>query len=861
MEPWLAYNGVLLGNAVQTLSYLRRGLGGAMFEVPASGADFNDVSQLGCYCDEMNDGPYVDPATDLAAWWDPLKAESDSFLGMVPWTVNVVPGIGRNVAAGGMQGSQLGRMILGGTLVQVQGVLYAATVAGMEYGERWLIAALRNVVCAGEGCDVGSLCVLPACPEGVGYASSSFRTLYQTGLIDYTPAQPAADGVGWFMRTVSFQMRSELPYMFEDPVPLALAQPMRRNPVVGTAVTGEWPGEAGVRIKVKAGGPSDLGTFRIAGVPRKPGTDPCTASGGFFGATQWNNFAQQGDILTLANNDGSPFRAAGYAEDLTGHGLYMQSLVTLPQQFYNGVKYLFVPDGAGALSTPDSVNLSITSDLAIEVSVSVQTLAGGSTGFYDLCSKWDGGAGQSSWLFRFNKTTGALEFLHSANGTATVSTASVPWDLDAFITGSLSGEDTPLRVWFRVDLDVVNSTNHVKTFYVSYDGTNYSQIGQVTTAGTTAIFDSTSAVYFCGRQSGGFFRGNFYSGRIGTGLWPSPTIKADPNIDTDADPTAATFSDGTQTWTIVRPATGGKAAVVYRGMYVAGPDLTSVPHRLLVGRSSTFAGDRQAGQVGDFRAGESFTVCWYGKAWGTTTGQTLVGRRMNGPTGAGWELQRGGAANTPRALITDGTATVIATAAGAFTQGQPVMISMVRDVVADTLRVYVNTTSGTPATDTTTGDLYLIPANMTWGGLYDIQNQIAGSESDAEEYGLAVFHGQALTAAQLTDVLARMASTQRPNTPDACFDVLVDSVPAGSTLTINGATHSVEVRRDSDGELLGGLGYLDLSQPMSWPEQGACAEVCYSVEPNYFPPGVTVAVDAVQNTNTTVTIEQINREV
>lgn len=856
MEPWMAYNGVLIGNAVQTLSYLRRGLGGSMFEVAVSGGDFNDVSQLGCYCDEMNDGPYVDPATDVAAWWDPLKPESDSFLGFVPWTLNVVPSIGRDVQAGGMRGSQLGSMIVGGTLVQVTGILYAATEAGMEYGERWLIAALRNVVCAGEGCDVGALCILPACPEGAGYASSAFRTLYQTGLIDYTPASPVADGVGWYMRQVSLQMRSELPYLYEDPVPLAIAQSMRRNPVVGTAVTGEWPGEAGVRIQVKAGGPNDIGLVRIGGVARKPGTDVCTTLGGFFGATSWHNFAQQGDMFELELS-GSEFRLPGYAEDLTGHGLYMTALSSIPQQIYSGVKYLYIPDGASNLSTPDSVNLSVTTDLAIEVCVGLQTLAAGATGFYDLCSKWDGGAGQSSWLFRFNRTAGTLEFLHSANGTATVSTASVPWDLDAFQLQSLSGVDTPVRVWFRVDLDVVSSTNHVKTFYLSSDGTNYSQIGQVTTAGTTAIFDSTTAVVFCGRPTGGFFRGNFYSGRIGAGLWPSPTIRADPNIDTDADPTSATFSDGTQTWTINRPATGGKAAVVYRSLTVAGLDTTIVPHHVLVGRASTFAGVRQPGQIGDFRAGESFTVCWYGKAWGTTIGQTLVGRRMNGPTGAGWELQRGGAANTPRALITDGTATAIASAAGAFTQGQPVMVSMVRDVVADTLRVYVNTTSGTPVTDTTTGDLYSIPAYMAWGGLYDIQNQIYGSESDAEEYGLAVFHGQALTQGQLTEVLARMASTVRPTVPVPCFDVMVESIPAGATLTIDGATHKVEVRRDSDGVLLGGLGYLDLSTPMSWPEQGPCAEVCYSVDPSVYP----ATVDAVQNTNTTVTIEQFNREV
>ena len=148
MEPWLSYNGIELGNAVRTLSYLRRGLvPGQLFEIPASGSDLNDASQLACYCDEMNDGPYVDPATDLAPWWDAAKPESDSFLGFIPWTITLQPKLGRNVTEGGMIGTQLGKLIAGGSIVAVSGVLYSITEAGIEYGERWLIAALRGTIC------------------------------------------------------------------------------------------------------------------------------------------------------------------------------------------------------------------------------------------------------------------------------------------------------------------------------------------------------------------------------------------------------------------------------------------------------------------------------------------------------------------------------------------------------------------------------------------------------------------------------------------------------------------------------------------------------------------------------------------
>jgi hypothetical protein len=85
-----------------------------------------------------------------------------------------------------------------------------------------------------------------------------------------------------------------------------------------------------------------------------------------------------------------------------------------------------------------------------------------------------------------------------------------------------------------------------------------------------------------------------------------------------------------------------------------------------------------------------------------------------------------------------------------------------------------------------------------------------------------------------------------------CFDVEA-TVPPGAELVIDGATRTVEVRRLGDGALIGGIDALNIVGPMVWPEMGPCAEVCWSVDP--------ATNGVVLNDDTTVSIEQINREV
>jgi hypothetical protein len=871
VEPWLVYEGNEIANAVRTLSYLRNGLGGSMWSVGVSGSDLGDVSQLGCFCEEMNDGPYVDPASDDAPWYDAARPESQSFLGFFPTQLDLVPALARSVGGGGVLGSSLGRLVLGGTLVQASGWLIAATAAGQEYGERWLLAALRGQ-CLQEGCDVGELCLLPACPEGVGYESTAFRTLYRAGLIDYVPARPHTPGTETHLRVVSFQIRSELPWMFNDALPLVSGQSVELTSVSALASTDTWPGEAGVKIKIAAG-TKDAGPFRVTGVPRKSASDACAPPSGIEGvAFVWNidqNWRHQDPVVyedgvfSIEPNDSLSHDLVRslYVVDISGHHWYGTPTDAQTIGYANNPHtgpYLWIPDGNGGLSTPDSAGTSIISDIALEVVIEIENLSGGASlaGVYDLVSKW-GAAGQRSYLLTWNVASKQLEFAHSADGTATVSTGTVPFDPYAQPTlGAFSdGRQLRPKLWIRADLDVVNGANHVKSFYLSFNGTDFALLGSTTTAGNTSIFNSTAATVFCNRAAGGgFFQGGFYSGRIGAGLWAGgPGFVADPDIAANASATSGTFSDGTNTWTIIRPSSGLKAAVVNRGLMVTGS--ATEQRGIVLEPNPTFPGlaDRDV-YPGQFASDESFTIIWYGKVWGTTTNQTLMGRRLSG-AGAGWEIRRGASANRPEGVISDGTATIVVVSAGAVTAGLPFSVAMIRDVDADTVRMVVNGAySGSASADTTTGDISST-GRLAVGGVGSSETaRSMSSNSDQEFYACAVIHGRALTDVEVDAIVDKWALTgaagagSSQTTP--CFDMTA-TVPAGTELTIDGATRSVELRRTGDRVLVGGLDVLDFSGPMTWPEMGPCADVCWSVD----------GADVGSSGAAVVTIEQINREV
>lgn len=214
------------------------------------------------------------------------------------------------------------------------------------------------------------------------------------------------------------------------------------------------------------------------------------------------------------------------------------------------------------VTTPDSAGLSITGDIDVRVDVTLKSWVP-STGV-DFAGKWPNGGGQRSWLLGMN-ATGTLRFRWSADGSTDV----------AIIDSTIPVQVPPNnRLAIRVTLDVNNgAAGNTVTFYTAQtiDDT-WVQLGEaVVTAGTTSIFDGTAATTFgnSGTLSARLATGQFWSGQVRNGIGGSVVGNADVRSATDG---AASFSDGTNTWTV----TGAGAAISNRKVRFHG-EVSSFP--------------------------------------------------------------------------------------------------------------------------------------------------------------------------------------------------------------------------------------------------------------------------------------------
>ena len=140
------------------------------------------------------------------------------------------------------------------------------------------------------------------------------------------------------------------------------------------------------------------------------------------------------------------------------------------------------------VSCPDAAALSVTGDLDLRWLGSLNDWT--PTGNRQLIDKYTG-AGQSSWLFQINATSGTPRLYWSADGTALLTSAATaaPTVSDGAVLG--------LRVALDVDAGASNKT---VTFFTRTDddissNTGWTQLGSVvTTAGTTSVFDSTAPI-------------------------------------------------------------------------------------------------------------------------------------------------------------------------------------------------------------------------------------------------------------------------------------------------------------------------------------------------------------------------------
>ncbi len=157
-----------------------------------------------------------------------------------------------------------------------------------------------------------------------------------------------------------------------------------------------------------------------------------------------------------------------------------------------------------AFTCPDSASVSVTGDMTVRIVMTRPTAAA----IADCFNKF-GSAGQRSWRLYWN-TNGTLVFGHTSDGTTekqAVSTAAVSEAI-----GSL--------VDITVELDVDNgaSGHNVKFYTAATDGGTPVQLGStVTTAGTSSVFDSTTALSTCNRGGTNagdatYYRAELYNG-------------------------------------------------------------------------------------------------------------------------------------------------------------------------------------------------------------------------------------------------------------------------------------------------------------------------------------------------------------
>jgi hypothetical protein len=215
---------------------------------------------------------------------------------------------------------------------------------------------------------------------------------------------------------------------------------------------------------------------------------------------------------------------------LTGVASYYVDAAT-PRYNYPGYIRL---DGTQTMTTPDAAALDVTGDIDLRARVALTdwTPAAANT----LISKYVTTGNQRSYRFTV-ATDGTLQFTWSTNGTAAAGTVA-----STVATGITDGATK----WVRVAFDVDNgASGNTARFYLSDDGTTWTQLGNaVTTAGTTTIFAGTATLELGASESGSLLTGNYYNAQIFASI--NDTDKR-LDVDLTTNVTSATFNTFTAT--------------------------------------------------------------------------------------------------------------------------------------------------------------------------------------------------------------------------------------------------------------------------------------------------------------------------
>lgn len=267
---WLRYGGHEIGNADRVLSYLRNGLvsGGSAVITPYD-----------CSCTAI-EGTYVTPQVDDAPWFEDGREASEEFMGFLPTSIEMTGPWERVTTARSGDGSALGCARLRGRSVGVRGVLIATSGRGMAWGSAWLSEVLSDC-----SCSLADLCLAVSCDSGPSfdavqsdtyYADNQFRTLMRVGVVDGPVITPFAEGDCTRAMQASFQLASEIGWLWADDETLIDDTLVSSRSAVGE--TEEWMSGAALRITVRAGAPSVLSSVAVTVKPTLGGVCPVTAS-------------------------------------------------------------------------------------------------------------------------------------------------------------------------------------------------------------------------------------------------------------------------------------------------------------------------------------------------------------------------------------------------------------------------------------------------------------------------------------------------------------------------------------------------------------------------------------------------------
>jgi hypothetical protein len=354
---------------------------------------------------------------------------------------------------------------------------------------------------------------------------------------------------------------------------------------------------------------------------------------------------------------------------------------------YDGTKYLALDgDDDNYASTPDAAALDIVGDLDLRVWWALDDWT--PAAYSPVLSKALYAGNHRAYAHAVLGSGGELKADWSATGASWLGEQSTV--ATGFTDGTLH--------WTRQTLDVDNgASGYDVAFYYGDNGVDWTPLGTTVVGGATTSIDAGNAQVEVGRRqlAAGYGNtiGKIYRAQIYDGI--GGTLVFDANFDTAVEP-YATFVDSSAqaaTITINRAATGRPALIVDRDTMWVGTDTTDwfevADHANL-----------------DFAGNESFTVAFYGRVYDATPAadMVLIGKKDDLSTAAGYSvyLDTGGTIN---GLIADGTNTTTASSA-VITAGYSFVVTLVRDVTADTLQMYLNgVASGSSQTDTTTATL------------------------------------------------------------------------------------------------------------------------------------------------------------